>query len=106
MVLGVIPSTILWLNGGDVLGLRRTNPALRVVLTILGVACLVLGSTLMIATIRLFASVGKGALAPWEPPEKLVAQGVYRYVRNPMISGVIFVLLGESLLTASEPLFR
>ena len=32
-------------------------------------------------------------------------QGVYRHVRNPMISGVLFVLLGESVLTASLPLF-
>ena len=32
-------------------------------------------------------------------------QGVYRHVRNPMISGVVLVLLGESLLPASLPLF-
>ena len=32
-------------------------------------------------------------------------QGVYRHVRNPMISGVMFVLLGESMITASLPLF-
>jgi protein-S-isoprenylcysteine O-methyltransferase Ste14 len=34
-----------------------------------------------------------------------VVRGVYRHVRNPMISGVLFVLLGEALLTASRPLF-
>jgi protein-S-isoprenylcysteine O-methyltransferase Ste14 len=34
-----------------------------------------------------------------------VAQGIYRHVRNPMISGVILVLLGESVATASLPLF-
>ncbi len=60
----------------------------------------------MVTTIRLFKTVGKGTLAPWEPPQRLVIQGVYRYVRNPMISGVLFVLLGESGLTASVPLFR
>jgi len=60
----------------------------------------------MVATIRLFVTLGKGTLAPWEPPQRLVVQGVYRHVRNPMISGVILVLLGESLLTASLPLFR
>ena len=59
----------------------------------------------MVATIRLFVTVGKGTLAPWEPTHKLVVQGVYRHVRNPMISGVILVLLGESVLTASLPLF-
>ena len=34
-----------------------------------------------------------------------MVRGVYRHVRNPMISGVLFVLLGESVLTASVPLF-
>ena len=59
----------------------------------------------MVATIRLFVTVGKGTLAPWEPTQRLVVQGVYRHVRNPMISGVLFVLLGESVFTASLPLF-
>jgi protein-S-isoprenylcysteine O-methyltransferase Ste14 len=66
--------------------------------------CVCPGLVLMIATIRLFVTVGKGTLAPWEPPQKLVVRGVYRYVRNPMISGVGLVLLGESVLTASLPL--
>jgi protein-S-isoprenylcysteine O-methyltransferase Ste14 len=51
-------------------------------------------------------TVGKGTLAPWEPPQWLVVQGVYRHVRNSMISGVLFVLLGESVVTASLPLFQ
>jgi protein-S-isoprenylcysteine O-methyltransferase Ste14 len=36
---------------------------------------------------------------------RFVVHGVYCHVRNPMISGVILVLLAESLLTASQPLF-
>ena len=34
-----------------------------------------------------------------------MVQGIYRHVRNPMISGVFSVLLGEALLAASLPLF-
>src|SRR5262245_48112122 len=60
----------------------------------------------MIATIRLFVKVGKGTLAPWEPPQSLVVQGVYQHVGSPMISGLLFVLLGESMITASLPLLR
>ena len=84
----------------------QSFPASRVILPIVGVICICLGLLLMTATIRLFVTVGKGTLAPWEPPQRLVVQGVYRHVRNPMISGVLFVLLGESVLTASLPLFH
>jgi protein-S-isoprenylcysteine O-methyltransferase Ste14 len=105
MALLVIPGFILWRGGFDTLGLWRTVPASKVILPIMGVICVILGLLLMVATIRLFVTIGKGTLAPWEPPQKLVVRGVYRYVRNPMISGVLLVLLGESLLTASLPLF-
>jgi protein-S-isoprenylcysteine O-methyltransferase Ste14 len=60
----------------------------------------------MISAIRLFVTVGKGTLVPWESPQRLVVWGVYRHVRNPMISGVLLVFLGESVLAASLPLFR
>jgi protein-S-isoprenylcysteine O-methyltransferase Ste14 len=50
----------------------------------------------MIVTISSFIMVGRGTLAPWSPTKKLVIKGLYRYVRNPMILGVLTVLLGES----------
>jgi protein-S-isoprenylcysteine O-methyltransferase Ste14 len=105
IVMIVIPATILCLSVADSFGLWQTVPASRVVLPEIGGICICLGLLLMVATIRLFVTVGKGTLAPWEPTQRLVVQGVYRHVRNPMISGVILVLLGESVLTASLPLF-
>ena len=101
----MIPGVILWLTGPDTLGLWQSVPATRVALPILGGALVCLGLTLMVATIRLFVTVGQGTLAPWNPPQRLVVQGVYRHVRNPMIAGVLFVLLGEAMLAASLPLF-
>ena len=101
-----IPGLILWRTGMDSWGLRQSVPATRIILPVIGIICVCLGLVLMTATIRLFATVGKGTLAPWEPPQRLVVRGVYRHVRNPMISGVLSVLLGESVLTASMPLFR
>jgi protein-S-isoprenylcysteine O-methyltransferase Ste14 len=65
---------------------------------------LIVGLTLVITTIRHFATVGRGTLAPWDPPRRLVVTGVYRYVRNPMISGVLLVLCGETLLFNSAGL--
>ena len=101
----VLPGSILWRAGTDSFGLWQSSRATRVVLPVIGAFCICLGLLLMFATIRLFVTVGKGTLAPWEPAQRLVVLGVYRHVRNPMISGVILVLLGESVLTASLPLF-
>ena len=51
--------------------------------------------------ISLFARVGKGTLAPWDPTTNLVAAGPYRYTRNPMITGVFTILVGEALTLGS-----
>ena len=59
---------------------------------------------LIYRTVALFATVGEGTLAPWDPPRRFVVRGPYRYVRNPMISGVLSILLGEATLFGSVPL--
>ena len=100
----VIPATTLLLTGVDTFDLWQQLPATRFVLPVVGTISICIGLVLMVATIRLFVMVGKGTLAPWNPTQKLVVQGVYRHVRNPMISGVMFILLGEVLLAASLPL--
>ncbi len=68
-----------------------------------GAALLTIGLALFIASLRRFATEGKGTLAPWDPPKHLVVRGPYRYVRNPMISGVIFILCAEALILRSVP---
>jgi protein-S-isoprenylcysteine O-methyltransferase Ste14 len=52
------------------------------------------GLVLLAWTVRDFYVVGRGTLAPWAPPEKLVVVGLYRYSRNPMYVAVILVLAG------------
>ena len=51
-----------------------------------------------------FALRGKGTPAPIDPPKRLVAEGPYRIVRNPMYWNVAFVILGEALLIHSAAL--
>jgi protein-S-isoprenylcysteine O-methyltransferase Ste14 len=51
----------------------------------------------------LFMKFGKGTPAPWDPPERLVIQGPYCYVRNPMITGALLMLLAEAILFRSLP---
>jgi protein-S-isoprenylcysteine O-methyltransferase Ste14 len=67
----------------------------------LGTVVLVLGLLLMFLSFRLFFRVGMGTIAPWDPTKQLISQGIYRYVRNPMILGVVLVLLAESVLTSA-----
>ena len=70
-------------------------------LAVLGAVLLALGLALIARTVTLFVRVGRGTLAPWDPTSKLVVRGPYRYVRNPMITGVLAVLLGEAALFGS-----
>jgi protein-S-isoprenylcysteine O-methyltransferase Ste14 len=49
----------------------------------------------------MLAWVGRGTLAPFDPPERLVVRGLYRYMRNPMYVGVLIMLLGEALFFES-----
>ena len=60
------------------------------------------GFALFAWCVSLFVRVGKGTLAPWDPTQRLVAIGPYRYVRNPMISGVVAMLIGESVFLGSR----
>ncbi len=62
------------------------------------------GLGLAVWTVKLFMTFGDGTPAPWDPPQKLVIRGPYRHVRNPMITGVLFMLLAEAMLFKSWPL--
>ena len=72
-----------------------------IILLMLGTISIIVGLGMLISTIAQFATRGKGTLAPWNPPQRLVITGLYRYTRNPMISGVVFVLIGEVVVAGS-----
>jgi protein-S-isoprenylcysteine O-methyltransferase Ste14 len=91
----VVPALILWWTGAD----RAAWPFIAA-----GVALIGAGLVLVSWTIALFARIGKGTLAPWDPTARLVVAGPYRHVRNPMISGVLAILLGEAALFGSAAL--
>ena len=102
MVTVVIPIWVARRNAGRI-GLGADIPAM--LLQLLGTGVLGVGLVLFASSLRRFASEGEGTLAPWDPPRKLVVRGPYRYVRNPMISGVILILFGEALLLLSRAHF-
>lgn len=72
-----------------------------VLLVLIGSALIAFGLALWVWTVRLFVRIGQGTLAPWDPTRHLVVDGPYSRVRNPMITAVLAVLLGEAALFGS-----
>jgi protein-S-isoprenylcysteine O-methyltransferase Ste14 len=66
-----------------------------------GIVLLCAGLSLAGWTMWLFGKKGRGTPAPWNPPKKLVIEGPYRHVRNPMITSVLILLIAETLLLDS-----
>lgn len=67
------------------------------VFKLLGAVLYASGLSMQLYTTFLFWQYAQGTLAPWQPTQKLVIRGPYRYCRNPMITGVVIMLAGEAL---------
>lgn len=61
-----------------------------------------IGLFLLVWCVRDFFKSGRGTLAPWDPPRHLVVVGLYRFVRNPMYTAVLALVLGWSLASGSR----
>jgi protein-S-isoprenylcysteine O-methyltransferase Ste14 len=68
-----------------------------------GAMLIAVGAALVIAALRQIALRRQETQTPWDPPRRLVIAGPYRHVRNPLVSGVLFILFGEGLLLQSVP---
>lgn len=96
----VVPALILVFGEGPELG-WGVGGALGVLVAALGVVLILAGFSMWLGTVRLLQRIGRGTLAPWDPTSRLVVAGPYRYARNPMISAVAALLLGEAVLFGS-----
>jgi protein-S-isoprenylcysteine O-methyltransferase Ste14 len=96
----LVPALILLLGEGPDPGWGLGGPV-SVLPALVGAALIAAGLAMWVWTVRLFSRIGRGTLAPWDPTRKLVVEGPYRHVRNPMISAVLAVLLGEAALLGS-----
>ncbi|HEY6218996.1 MAG TPA: methyltransferase [Gemmatimonadaceae bacterium] len=88
----------LWINGDD--WTPRAGQLGRVV----AIALFAIGMGILLWCFRDFVVRGRGTPAPYDPPRKLVVEGLYRFTRNPMYVGIVTALFGESLWRWSSSL--
>lgn len=101
-VLLFVPGVLLWAFAGT--PLAHAPKGAFSLLFAFSFALLGCGLLMAISTVRVFVHHGNGTPAPWAPPRSLVVRGPYRYVRNPMITGIFLLLAAEALLLGSWPL--
>lgn len=75
------------------------------VLKALGVLFILSGSGMFIYCSKIFKTHGKGTPIPIEPPKKVVHQGPYRFVRNPIYLGYFAIVIGEAMIFGAALLF-
>ena len=91
---GVVAGFIPW----RFFGLREAS--ISSIADFTALALVGIGAALLLSSIIEFARRGKGTLSLADPPTRLVVSGPYRWVRNPMYAGVLFILVGESIIVA------
>lgn len=91
---GMVAFVVPWLLRPDRARVRAT-----------GLVPLGAGLALLLWCVRDFYVAGRGSLAPWAPPERLVRVGLYRVSRNPMYISVLLVLAGWALTFGSRGLW-
>jgi len=95
VVLLLVPGILVWLYPVEL-----PNPTL--VRYWFAKVMLPTGLVLMGTAAAQFVVTGRGTPAPWAPTQQLVTTGLYAYVRNPMMLGMLLMLGGEALLVASH----
>lgn len=97
LVLIYVPARLLSWSG-------IVRPAAVEVPQVAGMVIALAGAAVALWCVFTFALIGRGTPAPFDPPRRLVIQGPYRFVRNPMYLGAGLALAGAALFYESLPL--
>jgi len=98
---GVVPAVLL-----SRIGWAPALASVRPARAAAGALVAAAGLAMLVWTVTLFIRVGRGTLAPWDPTRRLVARGPYAHVRNPMITGVLAILIGQAIAFGAWPLWE
>jgi protein-S-isoprenylcysteine O-methyltransferase Ste14 len=71
---------------------------------VVGMVIGAVGAVVALWCIFTFATIGRGTPAPFDPPRRLVIEGPYHLVRNPMYIGAGLALASAALFYESLPL--
>ena len=90
IAIAALPFTVtvivpLWIAPSTRIVFSAPRDLVGVLTAVAASVLLAVGLGLFVTTVRLFWIRGRGTLAPWDPPRVFVADGPYRYVRNPML---------------------
>jgi protein-S-isoprenylcysteine O-methyltransferase Ste14 len=100
----VAPGTVCGLVPWLITGWRRPGDPVWWV-DDLGWLLVLAAAAVLVHAFVAFVWHGRGTPAPAAPTARLVVQGAYRHVRNPMYVAVVALVLGQVLLFASWGLF-
>jgi protein-S-isoprenylcysteine O-methyltransferase Ste14 len=108
LAIAVLPFTVagllpLWIAQRYGVALTVSGSVGTIFLQVVGLALLSVGLIFFVVLVRRFVTEGKGTLAPWDPPRTFVVRGPYRFVRNPMVAGIMLFLFGEACALLSPP---
>jgi len=92
---GTIAVLVPWLISS---GRMQTPLPHFAVFRALGILLMAGGVSVLLDSFTRFAVQGLGTPAPILPTKYLVVSGLYRYVRNPMYVGVLWIILGQGFL--------
>ena len=89
VVIATTAATVYGLVRGSFLSLAVSSSGLRILMFVAGLALLVLGGVVWAR-----AALGKGCIDKYILRNELCTEGVYRLVRNPCYSGIMFACTG------------
>ncbi len=80
------------------LAFLRNGPRIEIgAISFLAIPLWLIGALIILWCFSDFTFRGRGTPDPTNPPQELVVTGPYRYVRNPIYVGVVFIFLGHFL---------